>query len=77
LPLFLTDDQQSAVIRAANPLDRTQRDAFIAQLLVAFAGRDEVGDGELFRALRDLQRSVFEPPPRRDPPLPRRNHSQT
>jgi hypothetical protein len=60
LPLLLTDAQQSAVLRATNPLDRLQRDEFIAQLLVAFAGREEIGDGELYRAVRQLQQTVFD-----------------
>jgi hypothetical protein len=74
--MLLTDAQQSAVIRATNALDGTQRDALIGQLLLAFAGREEIGDGELYRALRQLQQSVFDPPPR-ERLLPKRNHSQT
>ena len=30
--------------------------------LVLFAGRHEIGDGELNRMLRDLQRKHFRPP---------------
>jgi len=35
-----------------------QRDAFLAALLQQFAGRTEIGDGELFRTLRELQAST-------------------
>jgi hypothetical protein len=51
LTLKLTDSQQWQVIRATNPLDMLQRDAFLAALLQQFAGRTEIGDGELFRTL--------------------------
>jgi hypothetical protein len=39
-----------------------ERDAFLAALLQQFAGRTEIGDGELFRTLRELQRQHFRPP---------------
>ena len=57
-----TDSQQWQVIRATNPLDMLERDAFLAALLQQFAGRTEIGDGELFRTLRELQRQHFRPP---------------
>lgn len=62
MTLKLTDSQQWQVIRATNPLDMLQRDAFLAALLQQFAGRTEIGDGELFRTLRELQRQHFRPP---------------
>ena len=62
MTLKLTDSQQWQVIRATNPLDMLQRDAFLVALLQQFAGRTEIGDGELFRTLRDLQREHFRPP---------------
>ena len=62
MTLKLTDSQQWQVIRATNPLDMLQRDAFLAALLQQFADRTEIGDGELFRTLRDLQREHFRPP---------------
>jgi hypothetical protein len=43
-------------------LDMLQRDAFLAAFLQQFAGRTEIGDGELFRTLRELQRQHFRPP---------------
>ena len=48
MTLKLTDSQQWQVIRATNPLDMLQRDAFLAALL--------------FRTLRELQRQHFRPP---------------
>ena len=58
MTLKLTDSHQWQVIRATNPLDMLQRDAFLAALLQQFAGRTEIGDGELFRTLRELQAST-------------------
>jgi hypothetical protein len=43
-------------------LDALQRDAFLTALLQQFTGRTEIGDGELFRTLRELQRQHFRPP---------------
>jgi hypothetical protein len=54
--MTLTEDQQQAVQRAIYPLEQFQRDRFMAALEILFAGR--IGDGELFRMLRDL-RSAF------------------
>jgi hypothetical protein len=36
--------------------------AFLAALEALLAGRSEIGDGELSRLLRDLQRKHFKPP---------------
>jgi len=40
-----------------------ERAAFMAALEALFTGRSGVGDGELGRTLRDLQRQYFKPPP--------------
>jgi hypothetical protein len=49
------------VARRKNPaLPRT---AFLTALGSLVAGRREIGDGELGRALRDLQWQYFRPPP--------------
>ena len=58
----LTERQQSAVLNATNALDRLQKDAFLAALAHLLEGRNEIGDGELCRTLRDLQREHFRPP---------------
>jgi hypothetical protein len=56
MPLSLTDSQLDQVMNAARPLEKHQRSALMAALPYIFAGRSEIGDGELARALRDLQR---------------------
>ena len=60
--ITLTDAQQTAIIRATRPLQPAERAAFLAALVALFADRNEIGDGELGRALRDLQREHFQPP---------------
>ena len=60
--MTLTAAQEIAVIHVARPLQGHERAAFMAALETLFAGRNDVGDGELGRALRDLQRKHFRPP---------------
>jgi hypothetical protein len=54
--MTLTDEQHNAIYRALRPLDRNQQNAFMAQLINLFGDRQSIGDGELYRCLRDLQR---------------------
>jgi len=61
--MTLTDAQALAVIHATRPLQVAERAAFMAALEALFTGRSGVGDGELGRTLRDLQRQYFQPPP--------------
>jgi hypothetical protein len=58
----LTDAQGLAILHAARPLQVEERAAFMAALGRLFAGRTEIGDGELGRMLRELQRQHFRPP---------------
>jgi hypothetical protein len=60
--MILTEQQLLAIIHAARPLQSNERTAFLAGLEVLFAGRHEIGDGELNCMLRDLQRKHFRPP---------------
>ena len=60
--MTLTDDQQMAILRATAPLEQHQRSAFMATLYSLLAGRHSIGDGELYRFLRELQRQYFSPP---------------
>jgi len=62
MPLHLTDAQQSLVLNVTRPLDRLQRAAFMVGLRNHIGDRSEVGDGELFRALRELQRAYYRYP---------------
>jgi hypothetical protein len=52
----LSENQQQAVLRAVQPLPPFQREAFYAAVAQFFRGRDDLVDGELFRALIALQR---------------------
>jgi hypothetical protein len=60
--LCLTDAQLSAVHFAARPLQPSERTGFLEALAARFAGRQELGDGELHRAIVVLQRAHFTPP---------------
>ena len=51
-----------AVIHATRPLAPTECGAFLTALQGLLAGRSEIGDGELHRVIRDLQRQYFRPP---------------
>ena len=54
--MTLTDAQATAVINAGRPLQGHGRTAFLTALETLLAGRSDVGDGELGRMLRELQR---------------------
>ena len=58
----LTSEQEIAIIHAAKPLQADERTAFMAALTAWLNDRAEVGDGELGRTLRELQRAHFKPP---------------
>jgi hypothetical protein len=60
--LSFTDDQLKAIQTAATPIDRFMRGPFLESVAAYFYGRDTVGDGELGRALRELQREYLNPP---------------
>jgi hypothetical protein len=62
--IVLTDAQQDHILNVARPLQPSERVAFMAALAELLAGRRRsLGDGELGRTLRDLQREHFHPPP--------------
>jgi hypothetical protein len=61
-PISLSDDQLTAVMRAAAPLQPYDREAFLVAVATMFGGREAIGDGELGRAIRELQRLYFKPP---------------
>jgi hypothetical protein len=62
MPLAFTDSQLDAIFNAGRPLQPQEQQAFLAALGAMFQGRSEIGDGELGRAIRDLQREHFRPP---------------
>jgi hypothetical protein len=61
-PISLTDDQMTALFDAATPLAPHDRSAFLRSVAAYFSGRETVGDGELHRAIAELQRDYFKAP---------------
>jgi hypothetical protein len=61
-PLALTDEQLSALLRASAPLDRDLREPFLLAVAKALQGREPLGDGEVFRTIREVQREFWHPP---------------
>jgi hypothetical protein len=61
-PIRLTDAQLTAVFDAARPLAVASRDAFLLDLAAALAGIVDIGDGDVARAIRTVQRKHFDPP---------------
>jgi hypothetical protein len=60
-PLALSDEQLDAVLRAAQPLPVAARDQFLIDLAAALQGQD-LGDGAVYRAIREVQRRHHDPP---------------
>jgi hypothetical protein len=60
--MILTDAQALAIVHATRPLQEHEQAAFLEALAALLAGRDTIGDGELGRVLRELQRQHFRPP---------------
>jgi hypothetical protein len=63
MSLALLDQQVDHIQLVSRPLQPTERAAFLATLFEQLLSyREQVGDGELGRLLRDLQRRHFTPP---------------
>jgi hypothetical protein len=62
MPIKLSDDELSAVMAAARPLDVRVRDAFLQQVADELARCDVVGPGNVARICREVQRQFFDPP---------------
>jgi hypothetical protein len=63
MSIALSDAQIAQILLVSRPLQPKERTAFMAALLEdLLMRRDEIGDGELGRLLRDLQRKHFRPP---------------
>ena len=61
-PIRLSDSQLDAVFDAARPLAVASRDAFLLDLATALQGQDNLGDGTIFRLIREVQRRHWDPP---------------
>ena len=61
-PIRLTDAQLDAVLAAARPLRVADRDAFLHDVAAALQGRQEIGYGDIHRAVQAAQRKFWDPP---------------
>jgi hypothetical protein len=61
-PISLSDAQMTALLHAAQPLDRDLREPFLLAVAKALQGREPLGDGEVFRTIREVQREFWHPP---------------
>jgi hypothetical protein len=60
-PIFLNDEELTAVFAAAQPIEPGRRSAFLEALASRLRGQ-EVGPGAVGRAIRELQRDFWTPP---------------
>jgi hypothetical protein len=60
-PLHLSDSQLEQILRAAAPLAPNDRSAFLADVATALHGT-ALGDGVVFRVIREIQERYFRPP---------------
>jgi hypothetical protein len=70
--LSFTDEQLSALMRAATPLSPADRSAFLEEVAAKLSGQ-VLGDGLVFRTIREIQ-SRYLNPPGRLAPGPRAEH---
>jgi hypothetical protein len=69
-PISLSDDQLVAVMRACAPLQPIDRDPFLRALAHRLRGQ-EIGDGRLYRAIKELLAGgYFKPPTKSTNPAP-------
>jgi hypothetical protein len=57
----LSDSQLEQILRAAAPLPPADRSAFLTDVATALRGQT-LGDGAVFRIVRDTQERYFHPP---------------
>ena len=65
MPLSLNDEQKDLLLSLAQPIDQTQRAAFLAAVaaeLEANGPAGAVGIGSVNRVARTVQRRFFDPP---------------
>jgi hypothetical protein len=60
-PLHLSDSQLEQILRAAAPLAPADRSTFLADVAAALRGQT-LGDGAVFRIIREIQGRYFHPP---------------
>jgi hypothetical protein len=72
-PIAVSDDQLSQIMAALEPLQPGERSAVLAKLADHLRAMPEVGDGALFRLLKELVRQVWRPPASTSGPQSHRN----
>jgi hypothetical protein len=60
-PFHLSDSQLDQILRAATPLAPKDRSPFLADVAAALHGK-ALGDGAVFRVVRQIQERYFRPP---------------
>jgi hypothetical protein len=65
-PPASTDEQLDAILRAATPLQPGDRSSFLEAVAAKLDGK-VLGDGVVFRAIREIQGRFLEPPQRLAP----------
>jgi hypothetical protein len=55
-------DVADVITRAATPLPREKREAFIAEVIELARATNADGEGAIFRICREVQRKFFDPP---------------
>ena len=66
-PLRLSDEQMSAVLAAAHPLQPRARQAFLREVAQLLQEQPMLGDGSLHRLLVVVQKKHFDAPNLRGP----------
>ena len=58
----LSSDQIEAVLHAARPLPPASHAAFLEDVSSALTDLGDLGDGVIYRVIRDVQKRYFDPP---------------
>jgi hypothetical protein len=61
-PPGFSDSQIDQLLLTLRPLNEAQREALLEDLAGVLRQAPHLGDGQLYRTLRDLQRRHFDPP---------------
>jgi hypothetical protein len=70
-PLALSDEQMDAVFRACAPLTYVDRSRFLLALADRLRHEPELGDGAIYKAIRELQKQHWRPPSETEAAEPR------
>jgi hypothetical protein len=65
--LHFSDDQLDQIFRAAAPLNPAERVAFLEDLASTLRQASHLGDGVVYRMVREVQRRHFNPPETNEP----------